>query len=195
MDAVALAAGELPHLLLLIGSAEVELRAIGAARHLAPAEIDLVETAGNLLPDRLVRRRRVAGLVDIAQLHGVAEPQRAAIGLLLASDHAEERSFAGTVGPDDADDAARRQAEGEILHQELVAIGLAEVHRIDHEIAETRARGYHDLRGVRRLLPALRHQAVIGLDARLALRLAGARALLDPFQLVLEGTLARRVRL
>ena len=57
MHPVALAAGELPDLLLLVGAAEVEQRAIGAAGDLAAAEIDLVAPAGDLLPDRVVRRR------------------------------------------------------------------------------------------------------------------------------------------
>ena len=84
MHAVALAARELADLLLLVRAAEVEQRAIGAAGDLAAAEIDLVLTVGNLLPDRVVGAERVARLVDIAELDGLADAERAAVGLLLA---------------------------------------------------------------------------------------------------------------
>src|SRR6185437_16096014 len=114
----ALAARELPHLLLLVAAAEIEERAIGAARHLAPAEIDLVIAAGDLFEDALPGRQRVARLVDISQLRRLA-----------------------------------------------------------------------------RLLLALRHQALIGGDARLALGLAGTRTLAHPVELALERALARRLLL
>ena len=84
MDAVALAAGELADLLLLVGAAEIEERAIGAARHLAAAEIDLVLPAGDLLPHRVAGAEGVARLVDIAELDRVADPEAAVIGLCPA---------------------------------------------------------------------------------------------------------------
>jgi hypothetical protein len=46
------------------------------------------------------------------------------VGLLLAGDHAEQRGLAGAVGADDADDAARRQLEVEVVEQQLVAEAL-----------------------------------------------------------------------
>jgi hypothetical protein len=45
----------------------------------------------------------------------------AAVGLLLAGDHAEQRRLAGAVRADDADDAARRQLEAEVVDQQPVA--------------------------------------------------------------------------
>src|SRR5215472_14851688 len=134
MDPVALAAGELADVLLLIGALEIEAGDIGAARHLALAELDDVEPVGDLLPHGLVGPERVARLIDIAELHGFADAQGAAIGLLLADDHAEERRLAGAVGADDADDAAGRQAEIEIVDQEPVTEGLAQMLGSDHEV-------------------------------------------------------------
>src|ERR1700686_5189594 len=130
MDTIALAAGELSHLLLLIGAAKIEQRAIGPARHLAPAEIDLLVAAGNLLPHRLVGRERIARLVDIAELHCLADAEAALVRLLLPDDHAEECGLAGAIATDDADDAARRQAERQILDQQPVAIGLGDLLRL-----------------------------------------------------------------
>src|SRR5205814_10247940 len=71
------------------------------------------------------------------------------------------------------------------------AVALGGVPGLDKELAEARARGQHNLRGFRRLFAALGHQRLIGLNARLALGLAGARALAHPFELALEGALAR----
>src|SRR3546814_17304174 len=84
---------------------------------------------------------RVSALVDIAELHGVADAQAAAVGLLLAGDHAEQRGLAGAVGADDADDGARRNLEAEVVDQQLVAEGLADVLRLDHQIAQARETG------------------------------------------------------
>src|SRR5215472_5599992 len=162
MDPVALAAGELADLLLLVGALEVEAGDIGAARHLALAELDDIESVGDFFPDGLVRPKRVARLVDIAELDRIADAQGAAIDLLLAHDHAEEGRLAGTVGADDADDAAGRQAEIEIVDQEPFAEGLAQMLGGDHEVAQPRARGNADLAGLGLLLAALREELLIG---------------------------------
>src|SRR3546814_2133041 len=110
MHAVALAARQLADLLLLVRPLEVEQPDIGPACHLAAAEVDLVLAVGDLLEHRLVGAQAVAALVDIAELDGLADPERALVGLLLAGDHAEQRRLAGAVRADPADDAARRQA-------------------------------------------------------------------------------------
>src|SRR4029077_15932722 len=119
MHAVALAARELPDLFLLVGAAEVEERAIGPAGDLAAAEVDLVLPAGDLLPHGVGGRQRVARLVDIAGLYGLADPEAAAVRLLLPGDHAEERRLAGAVGANDADDAAGRQPKAQFLDQQM----------------------------------------------------------------------------
>jgi hypothetical protein len=121
MHPVALAARERADLLLLVAALEVEGRAIGARVHLALAELDDVVAAGDLLPDGLVRIERIAALVDIAKLHRLADGDRARIGLLLPGDHPEQRGLAGAVGPDDADNAARRQLERQVVDQQPVA--------------------------------------------------------------------------
>jgi hypothetical protein len=45
-------------------------------------------------------------------------------GFLLAGDHPEQRRLAGAVGADDADNAAGRQLERQIVDQQPVAIAL-----------------------------------------------------------------------
>src|SRR3546814_8529160 len=93
VHAVALAARELADLLLLVAAPEVEGADIGARLSLVLAELNDVEPAGDFFPHRLVSGEGVAALVDIAELHGVADAQAAAVGLLLAGDHAEPRGL------------------------------------------------------------------------------------------------------
>src|SRR5258705_1534474 len=136
MHAVALATGQRAHLLLLVGTLEVEGRTIGARIDLALAERQHVETAGNLLPHGLLAVEAVAGLVHIAKLDRLADLDDALVGLLLSGDHAEKRGLAGAVRTDDADDTARRQLEGEIVDQQVVAKSLRKLVEIDHVLAE-----------------------------------------------------------
>src|SRR5690606_23768809 len=114
---VALAARKRAYLLLLVAALEVEGGAIGSGVNLVLAELDDVVAARNLLPHGLVRIERIAALVHITELHRLADADRAAVGLLLPGDHAEERGLAGAVRADDADDAARRKLEGEVVDQ------------------------------------------------------------------------------
>src|ERR1700759_725041 len=106
MHAVALTARERADLLLLIGALEVERRAVTSGIDLALAEQDQFVTAGNLFPHGLVAVQRVARLVDITEMHGIADRDAARIRLFLPGDHAEQRGLAGAVRSDHTDDAA-----------------------------------------------------------------------------------------
>src|SRR4029453_13131123 len=191
VDAVALAARELADLLLLVGALEVERAAIGAAGNLAVAELDDVEPAREFLPHRLVGIERLAALVDIAQLHRRADRESARIRLVLAGDHLEQRGLAGAVGPDHADDAARRQVEGEVVDQQPIAEALGDPLRRDDVIAEPRSGRDDDLRLLERRLLLLGHHLLVGCDARLALGASRLGALAHPFQLTLQRAPAR----
>ena len=115
-------------------------------------------------------------------------------GLLLAGQHARERRLAGAVRADDADDAAGRQLEGEVVDQKLSVIGLGEMLDVDDDIAEPRAGRDDDLR-LAALQPRLvgLQELVIGLDARLRLGAARFRRAAHPFALALDDLLARVV--
>ena len=63
---------------------EVERADVGARVDLAAADLHALLAAADLLPDGLLGIERVARLVDVGELHGLAEPQRARVGLLLA---------------------------------------------------------------------------------------------------------------
>src|SRR5262249_44956050 len=109
MHAVPLATGKVLDLLLLIGALEVEPRTIGAAIDLAAAELHGPTAARDDLPDALVTLERVARLIDVRDLHGLANAESAAIGFVLADEHLEERRLAGAVRSNDADDASARE--------------------------------------------------------------------------------------
>src|SRR5262245_53286423 len=109
MDAVALAAGERPHLLLLVAALEAEPGAVRARGDLAFSERELLFAARNFLPDVVVALERLARLIDVRDLHGVADAEGAAVGLLLPDEHAKQRRLARAVRPDHADDTAPRQ--------------------------------------------------------------------------------------
>ena len=131
----------------------------------------------------------VAALIDVADLHRLAQAKRARVRLLLPRDHAEQRGLAGAVGTDDADDAAGRQRERQIVHQQLVAVGLAHAARFDHDVAEPRARRNVDLDLLELLRRVLVEQLLVGVEARLALGLTRARRHADPLELALQRLL------
>jgi hypothetical protein len=130
VDAVALAAGEHADLLLLVGALEVEGGDVGAAVDLALAELEVVGAAGDLLVDGAVASRR-RGTGRRRTSLTVSPIRCAAVGLLLAGDHAEQGGLAGAVGADDADDAGRGQREAEVLDEEPVAEALGDVLELD----------------------------------------------------------------
>ena len=147
VHAVALAAREVADLLLLVAALEVEGRGIGARVHFALAQQQHFVAARDFFPDGLVGVEAVAALVDIAEMHVLGDGDRAGIGLFLAGQHAEQRRLAGAVRADDADDAARRQLEGEVVDQQAIAVGLAEALDVDDVVAQPLAGRNDDLRG------------------------------------------------
>src|SRR6476646_1552368 len=195
MNAVALSPGELADLLLLIRPFEVEPADIGARRHLAGSELDHVVTAGDLLKHRLLVVERIARLIDVTELNGVADADCAVVGRILADDYAEQSGFARAVRADHADDAAGRKLEGEIIDQEPVAKALADLLRVDDDIAEARPRRNGDLRLASGVAARLSQMLVIGFDARLRFCLTRLRARPDPIEFAGKGPLLGRILL
>src|SRR5690606_7220948 len=69
------------------------------ARHLALAQRDHVVAVRDLFPDRLLVVEAFAALVDIAELHAVADPQLALVRLFGAGEQAEKRVLPAPFGP------------------------------------------------------------------------------------------------
>ncbi len=81
-------------------------------------------------------------------MHGLADGDGALVRRLLLGDHPEQRGLAGAVRPDHADNAARRQLEGEVVDQGAVAKAFAESLEVDHVGPEPLGHGNRDLRGL-----------------------------------------------
>src|SRR6201746_2709612 len=104
-------------------------------------------------------------------MHALADGDGALVRGFLLGDHAEQRGLAGTVGADHADDAARRQLEGEILDQYAVAEGLAEALEVDDVLTEPLGHRNGDLRSLALLVARLLEQVFIPLVGRLGFSL------------------------
>src|SRR5262249_35777771 len=105
----------------------------------------------------------------------------------------EECGLAGAVGADDADDAAARQVEVEVLHQYVVAVTLADAFGPHHGAAQRWPGGYLQDQFVLALLILLRRQLFVGAEAGLALGDAGPGCHSRPLQLALQGLAASRL--
>src|SRR4051794_39606305 len=184
---VPLAAREHARRLLLVRSLEAERRDVGARRDLRVADLDVVQPVGDDLPERLLRVDARTGLVDVRDLHGLADLQVAAVERLEADDGLEQRGLADAVRPDDADDAIARQGEGEPLDQRAAVEALLQALRLDHLAAEARPRGDLDLLEVQlpRALRLRDHLLVPG-EAGLRLRLPALGVRPHPVELVRE---------
>ena len=90
MQSVAFTAGQILHSLLLITALEVKAADIGARVHFIVSDLDDVETIGYLFPYGAAAVEVIAALVDIGQLHAIAQTDGAAVGLFGADQHFEQ---------------------------------------------------------------------------------------------------------
>src|SRR6266404_9820152 len=126
-------------------------------------------------------------------MHAVADRDGALVRRLLLGDHAEQRGLASAVRADDADNAARRQLERQIIDQKPVGKPLGQALEIDDVLTEALGHGNRDLRGLGLLLAGLLQELFVTLVARLGFGLACLRPGRDPFLLARQGALMRRL--
>ena len=187
MHAVSLTARQHAGFFLLVVAAEVETADVGTRVHAALAELDELVAAADDFPDGLLRVDVGVLLVDVTDLHGLTYLEGARVGLFQAHDEAEQRGLTSTVGTDDAYDATLRQAEAEVLEQQLVAIGLGDVMRLDDFGAEAVAVGDIDLEFLLFLFHVFVEHLLIRLQTGFALGVTCFRGHAYPFQLTFEG--------
>src|SRR5229473_2812744 len=111
VNAIALAARQLRHFALLVGSFKIKLGHIAARGYFSFAQHQVFRPAGDFLKNGLAGVERVAILIDIGGQNRVADAQAARIRLLLADNHAEKRGLAGAVRADDAHNPALGKIE------------------------------------------------------------------------------------
>ena len=161
----------------------------------ALADHQLVFPAGDLFPHALVCAERVAALIDVARLYGLAEAKRAGIRLLLTGNHPEQRRLSRAVRSNHADDPAARQREVEIVHEQLVAVCLPQATRLDDDVAEARAGRNVDLDLFDLLRRVFVEQLFVCVQSGLAFGLTSARRHPNPLELTLECLLTLRLGL
>ena len=105
MDPVALTAGQISDALAVIGALEVEARHVRAAVDFAATDFEHFAAAGDLVVNGCVGVEVVAVLVDVAEVNGVADLDRAGIRFFTAGEHLEQGRLAGAIRTDDADNA------------------------------------------------------------------------------------------
>ena len=174
VHAIALSAGQIADALLLVAALEVEPGHVLPRVHLALAEDDVVVAAADLLPDGVRRSEIGARLVDVGELHGVADAQHPTVRALLAGDHPEERRLAGAVRADHADDAGGRQRERQVLDEQPVAEALLDALGLDDDVAEPRAGRDVDLDLVELHVLLVGEQLLVRTETRLRLRVPRA---------------------
>ena len=131
----------------------------------------------------------VTRLIDVGQLHGLADLQGAGVGLLLPGDHPQQRRLAGAVGSDHAHDAAARELEAEVVDEQAVAVGLAQPFGLDHEIAEPGTGRDVNLDLVELDVAVLGQQRLVGVQACLGLPAARRGVHAHPLELLLDRAL------
>src|SRR4029077_10262296 len=92
--------------------------------------------------------------------------------------------LAGAVRADDADDAAARETERQIVDEQALAIALAQALGRDHQVAEPLARRDIDLVGLVAFLELARGELLVALQGALALGLTRLGVLPHPLELV-----------
>ena len=156
MQAVAFAARQVLDELLLRRPAEIETRYVSARWHFVAADDNIVEPVGQFFPYRLAAVEIVTRLVDVGDLHGIADFDRSLVERFLLHHDPKQRGLAGAVGPDDADDTPAWQFEFEVLVQQLIAVGLLAALDLDHHVSQPGSGGNVKLLGFRAFLVILR---------------------------------------
>src|SRR5262249_25391702 len=155
------------------------------------ADAQDVLAVADLLEHGLPRVERVAALVDVRELHGVARADRAAVGLELAGEHPEQSRLARAVRPDHADDPTGRQRERTFRERPCVGGRLPALVRLDPGVAEPRARRFVVLVRLVAGLDLLGRELLEAREPRLRLRAPRARIRAPPLELDLDRALAR----
>ncbi len=154
--------------------------------------MQIIKAAGHVFEHGLFVFEAVARLFNKRGLHGLADFDAAAIGLLFAGDHLEQRGFTRAVGADDADDGASRYREAQVVDQQTVAKGFGDAVEIDDLIAQTLGHGDKDFLGFVALLMLKAGQFFEARNPCLRFGLAAFGVLPYPFQFFVQRFLAGR---
>src|SRR4029079_8895681 len=190
IQAVSFSAAQYAGALLLIRPLESKCRDIRAGWHLDVPDVDVIQPVGYDLPDVLGRIDATAALVDVTDLHGLADLHLAGIRLLLPDDHLDQGRLPNPVRPDHADDSAAGQRERQVLDQHPALEAFVQVANIDNNVAQ--ARTGRDLNLFEVEFPGLVRlggHLLVSLESSLAFGLPAPGVLAHPVQFVAEAFL------
>jgi hypothetical protein len=191
VQTTAFTTGERANLFLLVATVEVEAPAIREAGHLELAHVDDVQAARDVFPHGFVVVQVIAVLVHKGHAHGLANLDLAAVGLLFACDQLEQGRFTRAVGADDAHNGARRHLKAQVVDQQTVAKGLADVLELEHLVAQTLGHRNENFLGLVALLVVVVAQLFEAGQTGLALGLTALGVGTRPLQFFLHGLGAR----
>ena len=193
---ISLAARQDPHLLLLVGTFEVECGYVGTGVHFPVAEPHELVATRDLLVHGARWIEGVPVLVNGSQLDGWPDGDRSLIGRLVAGEKTEQRGLAGSIGADHPDDSSPGQREVEVVDEKPVVVPLGQMVHLDDHVAKSIARWDVDLKlvGAGGSAVGLGQQTLVGSESGLTLGLASLGGHTHPFQLSFERASTLGVR-
>ena len=187
MEPVALASGENPAKLLLVRSGEIEPGNPCPGIYIPSSQADPLGVARYRLVNGLVGVDALMLLVDIGDLDGLSDGDRARIRSLYTHDQSEESGLSSAVRAYHTNDSGRREGESQMLEKKPVTEAFRHILELDDLIAQTGTVRNVYLKIAFFLLGVSRGQLLIGPETGFLLGLTGLGGHPDPFQLMLKG--------
>ena len=187
IQTIAFTTGQHAGELLLVGTLEAEGRHIRAGRHFNTGNLDEVKTVRHGLPQVLIRVEASTILIHIADLHGLADLQRARRQRFKTNNGLEQGGLTHTVRADHADNAVTWQREAQIVDEHAIAERLVNMLGFQHGRAQTRAGRNLNLGEVKLLIvTSLLLHLVVTFQTSLVLSLTGLRRRTHPIKFTLQ---------
>ena len=188
VQTVTLTTGEHTRLLLLIRALEAERGNVRTRRHFNVANLDVVQTVRDDLPEALLRVDVRAVLVNVRDLHGLADLQLAAVQGLQANDGLEQGGLTHTVRTDHTNNAVTGQGEGQTVNQGAAVEALLQVLSLNNDVTQAGSRRNLNLFEVKLAgLLSLRSHLLVACQTSLRLSLAALSVGADPVQFLAQA--------
>ena len=187
IQTIAFTTGQHAGELLLVGTLETEGRHIRAGRHFNAGNLDEVKTVRHGLPQVFIRVKTSTILIDITDLHGLTDLQRARRQRFKTDNGLEQGGLTHAVRADHADNAVTRQREAQIVDEHAVAERLVNMLGFQHSRAQTRTSRNLNLGEVKLLIvTSLLLHLVVTFQTSLVLSLTGLRRRTHPIKFALQ---------
>ena len=139
MQAVAFSTGENTYFFVLIGAIEIEFGQVSARIDFVIAYFYVFKSIWDDVENGFIWMDVFVALVYVANFDGFSDGEFSLIGRQFGHDHFENSGFTRAIWPDDANDTGWWQFEIEVVVEEFVAEGLANMQCVDDVVTQTRA--------------------------------------------------------